>query len=809
MNSLFHSNANLSLPVTVTLSPMPTERILVLDDNEALRLETAATLAQAGYQVESAGTTQQALDLARQHSYDLLLADIYLPDENGIDAFTRIREVSPDIAGIAMTGYSSWEVSMQAVRAGFAGFLVKPFPSEQLLSAVVAALEQEHLRRENARLHALVPLYELARSFMGATDLSQVLNQVVTTIRSETRAEIASLMLLDEEHAELAIAAADGLPPEIIENQRRAGVGTSISGMVVERGEAVLIADDAPMDRQVQASLGKPELGSALSLPLKVRGEVFGVLNLSRLRGIAPFTRSDLELATVLAGQAAVAIDQARLIDVMRNMSETSQRLAGAFDLDDAATTILEAATRLAASKRAVLWLVEDLSGQLTLFKSTGLDPEQERRLKPPAFVTPADAVNERERVHQDVLWLPIMRGDRKFGLLEIHLVPGKNIRPDRLGVLKTLAHTAAAVIESHRLRAREAIAFREIDLTLRGESNLQNVLERLLRQIAEACGAQNGALFIRSGDNGESSALVELGEGAPGDIALEAIAANHAILRSNPEDSVNGIGSLIAAPLTVGTRVEGALVLTHRDPRMFGQRHLNLLTVLSSSAALIVRNAQLYAWSEEKVISEERARMAREIHDGLAQDINFMLMRVQTLQTAARMGRDIDLGKELEQLNQTLRRDVREVRQTIFALRPVEIETLGFVPAIVKFAQDFGMANEIQVHLNVQGDAAPLAPKAQSALYRLVQEALNNTRKHARASNVWLDFSCDEQTARLIVADDGKGFDMMKALDAARGRGSVGILQMRERTERAGGTFEIETDVGKGTRIEVSLPLR
>ncbi len=787
---------------------MPTERILVLDDNEALCLETAATLTNAGYAVTLASATRQAIERARQQPFDLILADIYLPDQDGIQAFQQIRQVLPDVAGIAMTAFSSWDVSNRAIQAGFAGFLVKPFPAEQLVSSVVAALEQERLRRENARLRALVPLYELSHSFMGATELSQVLNQVVTTVRAETRAEIASLMLLDHEHAELTIAAADGLPPEIVETQRRA-VGASIAGIVAERGEPLIIADDVPLDVKVQSSMDKPQLGSALSLPLRTRGELIGVLNLSRLRGMAPFTRADLELAAVLAGQAAVAIDQARLIDVMRNMSETSQRLAGAFDLDDAATIVLEAALELAGAKRAILWLVEDLSSQLTLFKSVGLDADEARRLNPPAFVVPADSVNAREREQQGVVWLPILRGDRKFGLLELHLPPSKRLRPDRLGVLKTLAHTAAAVIESHRLRAHEAIAFREIDLTLRGESNLQQVLERLMRQIAEACGAQNGAIFIRGSENGDSAAWVELGAGAPSDVAREAIAANHAILRSVADDPARGIGSIIAAPLTVGTRVEGAIVLTHRDSRMFGPRHLNLLSVLSSSAALIVRNAQLYAWSEEKVISEERARMAREIHDGLAQDINFMLMRVQTLQVAARRGREIDLLKELQELDQTLRRDVREVRQTIFALRPVEIETLGFMPALEKFVRDFGGANDINIHLSANDDAARLVPKSQSALYRLVQESLNNVRKHAHASNVWLTFDFDDTRVNLVVRDDGKGFDVIKALDAASGRGSVGILQMRERTERAGGTFEIETDVGKGTTIRVTLPVR
>lgn len=786
---------------------MPHELILILDDNQALRDETTQVLIDAGYRAFSAATVQAALALARQYAIDILLADVILPGENGIEAFTQLRQVRPEIAGIAMTGYSTWQVAMDALRAGFSGFLVKPFPTEQLISAIVAALDQEKLRRENARLTALVPLYELSRSFMGITELNQVLNQVVATVRAETRAEIASLMLLDEENHELAIAAAEGLPPEVVEGERRQ-VGKSIAGVVAERRAAVIIADGIPLDSQLRASMDKPELGSALSLPLTVRGEVIGVLNLSRLRGISPFTESDLELATVLAGQAAVAIDQARLIDVMRNLSETSQRLAGAFDLDDAAQIMLEAAMKLAAAPRSALWLVEDLSNQLTLFKAIGFAPDQERRLTPPAFVSPSEAEGGRTRASADTLWLSILRGDKKFGLLELHLGANKAVRPDRLGVLRTLANTSAAVIESHRLRAREAIAFREIDLTLRGESNLQQVLERLLRQIAEACGAQNGAIFIKQNDSSDLNVWVELGSGADPKVAREAIAADHAILRSSPEDVMLGAGSLIAAPLTVGTRVEGAIVLTHRDPRVFAPRHLNLLSVLSSSAALIVRNAQLYAWSEEKVISEERARMAREIHDGLAQDINFMLMRVQTLQTALKLDKPVDFAKELEQFNQTLRRDVREVRQTIFALRPVEIEMLGFVPALQKFAADFSAANDLQIHLKIQGEATRLAPKLQSALYRLVQEALNNVRKHAQASNVWIDLEFHADGVALSVRDDGAGFDIIQALDAARGRGSVGILQMRERAERAGGTFDIETDVGKGTTVRVKLPV-
>lgn len=788
---------------------MSNERILVIEDSEALRLGTGKTLANAGYKVETVATAQEGIALAHEREFDLLLADIYLPDATGIDAFVKIREIQPNIAGVAMTGFSSWEVSMGAIRVGFAGFLVKPFPAEQLISAVAAALEQENLRRENARLTALVPLYELSRTFMGAHELGRLLQQVVTTARQETHAEIASLMLIDAENQELSIAAADGLAPDIVESQRRT-VGTSIAGWVAEHAEPLIIAENVPLPPELHSVLGKPELSSALSLPLRARGEVIGVLNLSRLRGKAPFTRSDLELATVLAGQAAISIDQARLIDVMRTMSETSQRLAGALDLDDAAGTILEATLQVAQAKRAALWLVEDLANQLALFKTVGFSPEEQRLLKPPAFMSPPDPTNLRDAKNDGILWLPILRVDKKFGLIQVHLPSNQRIRPDRLGVLRTLAHSAATVIESHRLRAREMIAFREIDTTLRVESNTQQVLERLIRQIAEACGAQRGAIFIRDREGARLNTWTELGGGVPESLAQEAMSTNRPLHKTLSLDGArNNQSAVLAAPLTIGTRVEGAIVLASREARAFGPRHLNLLSVLSSSAALIVRNTQLYAWSEEKVITEERARMAREIHDGLAQDINFMLMRVQTLQQALRLGKQIEMERELEQLVQTLRRDVREVRQTIFALRPVEIETLGFAPAIRKLINDFETATEIKILLELPPNLASLSPKTQSALYRLTQESLNNIRKHAAASQSWVRLQLDESWASLTVRDNGKGFAPEQALEQAQARGSVGLTQMRERSERAGGAFRIESAPGEGTTVTAKLPLK
>jgi signal transduction histidine kinase len=171
--------------------------------------------------------------------------------------------------------------------------------------------------------------------------------------------------------------------------------------------------------------------------------------------------------------------------------------------------------------------------------------------------------------------------------------------------------------------------------------------------------------------------------------------------------------------------------------------------------------------------------------------------------------GKRLQVEKEMEETVETLRNDVREVRRTIFALRPLDLESLGFLPALEKFTSEFGTANDIKLLFEHSGDASNLPTKMQTALFRLAQESLNNIRKHAAASNVRVDLELDNEWATLSVRDDGRGFDEVRALAEARRRGSVGMVQMRERAERAGGTFQIETAPGKGTQIRVKLPVK
>ncbi len=779
---------------------MPHEHILVLEDQADLREETRQVLVEAGYVVQLAATCAQANAAASAQRFDVLIAGISLPDGSGIHVLQQMSATQPDVAGILIAGSSSWQVTMQALRVGFVGFLVKPFMPEQLIATVVSALEQEQLRRENARLRALVPLYELSRAFIGTVELPHLLNQIMATVRQETNADDVSLMLADEDCRELHIAAATGLPAEIIENQRSI-VGQGIAGRVAARGEPILIADDVPLDPEIRdALLGRPDLLSALSLPLIARGQVIGVLNLTRGHNGKSFTRGDLELATVLASQAAVSIDNARLFHQLRLLSETSQSLARAIDLDEAIAAIVAAPQRLVAAKGAALWLFEDTATP-RLAAAQGLE---QTSISPPA----RDNLEEAFLPEVDGSWLviPLRHGDKTLAALIVRLSSPSRPGDERLGLLRTLAHAAGATLESHRLRARESKAFRELDRAVRADLSLRPLLDRLLEQMIGACEAAGGAIFLGDAEHDRLEAWVRIGAAPPEELAWTVVRDGRVSTLRNGDSTPYAIG----APLHVGGRIQGAAVLIRSTRELgFRARQIDLLSALASSAALFVRNIQLYARSEEAAITEERTRIAREIHDGLAQDLAFMVLKASAAQKLLGRGRDDEAQRELRELTNQLRLDAREVRRVIFALRPLDIEALGFLPALKKFIKEFAQANEVQIEFDVRGDVKRLPPKLETALFRLIQEALNNVRKHAGAQHARVELRCHKKRAVLHIRDDGRGFDVAAALQAARKQGSVGLIQMQERAERAGGSFKIESSPNQGTHIIVELPVR
>lgn len=206
-----------------------------------------------------------------------------------------------------------------------------------------------------------------------------------------------------------------------------------------------------------------------------------------------------------------------------------------------------------------------------------------------------------------------------------------------------------------------------------------------------------------------------------------------------------------------------------------------------------------------EAVLEEERARIARDLHDGLAQSLYFMALKLDYIRKT--LGQDSEVAaRELQALKRTVQSNILDVRRTIFALRPVDLMNLGLVPALRKYVTEFGEQNQLSVELQVQGDARAIPAELEPAFFRLVQEGLNNVAKHARARRANIRLTVDQGLGRLTIEDDGVGFDPREA--EARD-GHLGLRQMQERVSSLGGAFQVRSSPGEGTTLFAEIPLR
>ena len=226
----------------------------------------------------------------------------------------------------------------------------------------------------------------------------------------------------------------------------------------------------------------------------------------------------------------------------------------------------------------------------------------------------------------------------------------------------------------------------------------------------------------------------------------------------------------------------------------------------LNSLVVVEDRTAEVSRRSEEQAIAAERQRMAREIHDGLAQNLAALLVRVGLWQDLVDQN-PAQMHRELDALGNLLRANIREVRRSIFALRPVALEDLGFAPALRALVEDLSEQNQWHVALQVPEEER-LPALLEPVLFRILQEALNNIAKHARAGLVSIELArIPGERLALSIRDDGGGFDPA-ALDGAVRAGHVGLAQMRERVVDLHGTFELYSQIGRGTEIRVTLPI-
>ncbi len=267
--------------------------------------------------------------------------------------------------------------------------------------------------------------------------------------------------------------------------------------------------------------------------------------------------------------------------------------------------------------------------------------------------------------------------------------------------------------------------------------------------------------------------------------------------------------------PLRSGFNVYGAMLFAHPDPNYFTLERRGLLDIIGRQAVIAVQNARLYQdLVEEKermveVQEEARKKLARDLHDGPTQSVAAMAMRINL----ARRIMKKDTGQaedELQKIEELAHRTTKEIRHMLFTLRPLILESQGLNAALQAMAEKMRETFGQNVIINVDESMTEnLEMGKQGVIFYIIEEAANNARKHANALHIWVRLRPFETDIALLeIEDDGLGFDVETVNRSYDKRGSLGMVNLRERTELVNGLLNIDSAPGKGTRVQVYIPL-
>jgi len=540
------------------------------------------------------------------------------------------------------------------------------------------------------RLRALL---DAGIALAGELSLDGVLQKIVEAAAELTEAQYAALGVIDPTGTELERFVVTGIDAETQAAIGDLPRGRGILGLLISDARPLRLDDLGKDAHSVGFPPNHPPMKTFLGVPVLLRGVAYGNLYLTEKAGGEPFTEEDEELIQVLAAQAAVAVENARLY---------------------------ESATRWLNQLESLNEIVDALVSEVELPKLLELVATRLRELVKARLV-----------------------------LIAMPLSPGGDL------VIRTVAGEDSEGLVGTGLERRGSKSGRVLD---RGRSErIDSIIED--PEVDQEAGRRMGA---------RTGLYVPL------------------LLRGRP------IGVLSAHDK------EG------NDPR-FTDEDLRLAETLSARVAVAVDLSQRVARDAlRSVVSAqelERERLARELHDETGQALTSILLGLKEIEDA---GSDADVSSATARLRELVVTTLQDVRRLAVELRPKALDDFGLVPALERLVETFQEQTGIEVIMEPQLGRERLPSETETALYRIIQEALTNVVKHAQASRVSIVLSRRANTVTAVFEDDGRGF----AVDDTREDG-LGLLGMKERLSLLDGRLQIESSEKGGTTLVAEVPVR
>ncbi len=404
------------------------------------------------------------------------------------------------------------------------------------------------------------------------------------------------------------------------------------------------------------------------------------------------------------------------------------------------------------------------------------------------------------------MLCLRLAHGRNTVGFLYLRLSGEVPLTPERLQLLNAVGGELAVAIAAAQSRAREIHLLAELKAAHRSPAHLMQTLQFILERTLEVGQAQRGVIFLSSEDGKEL--LPAAWHQVPQEhmetwraLALQGLEQEDPMIITRRFVSDTPTEHVAVVPLRAGEETLGVLVLATQRATPYSRHTLTFLAAIGAQLALTIQTARLYARLEQQAVLQERTRLAREIHDVLAQSLAYMRWKMYQMDRWIQEGNQERLLQEVNILRQVVEESYQEVREAIEGLRLPLDEKRSFTEALEEYARRFALRTGIAVDMDLQPIVLPFPTRIQ--LLRVVQEALANVRKHAQATRVTLTLTHETLGIRLGIRDNGVGFDLERVQRQRR----FGLYTMEERVRSLGGDFRIYSEPGEGTLVEVFLP--
>ena len=726
-------------------------------------------------------------------------------------------------------------------------------PSEARWEEAARELEEQRDRRV-ARLGVLT---EIARAVNTSDDLDSLFEQVHELCARVIPGHNFLISFYDAPSANLSprLLYFQGIRrPELEQHPRPAG----LIRVMAETQQPLAVLDyvAACAEHGVQPDplvLQSPQPLHFMAAPMIQGGQTVGVI--ACFSPHLPFQPEDLELLAAAARQTAIALEIRRLIKAERkrvNQLRAVNQLAREIVARQDAPTLLQTAADL----------VHELFGYnlVAILLREGTDELVMRASAPrPGEVAPASLrlpIDEHSIVGSvaatgaaalvgDVaadprylatpqtgstraeLAVPLARDGRVLGVLDVQSPELHAFDRHDLTTLATIADQIVVALQNAELLQDERERSRALALMLNttraaGSSLITDeVLEHLAGGIVDAAAARACAIYIFDPESKSFSPATVVGDWTLGRPTF-AVERNPFLQRllsqqqpfasctlgafSNNSDCACHGAPLLLVPLIARGQTLGLALVVAGDEHDFSPETVRLVQGVADSAALTVENARLYARSQGLTIAEERGRLAQEIHDGLAQGLTAISLQLDLADTFL----PTKPAKALEKVRRALeltRVNLEDARRSVLDLSASRLHEVPLPEALRRLALGSSRAAGVPVDVFTEGLSGRLSARVETGLYRIAEEALENTRRHARAHAVRLSLQASDGVVRLTIEDDGVGFDPSQTARSLRPGSGFGLVGIRERARLLKGRLELESAAGAGTRLIVTVP--